>query len=188
MNDILFDTPTAHALQEAKRSAHLQLVDNAYLRPLVEADVSQAYIDGLNDPVVHKYLVLVRRPPQTRESVEAYVRSNREKLSDILFGLFIDNGLKGTVRLHDIDLENHEEAYIGITLFDVNYWGKGWGWRAISAVASFGQHSLGIDRILAGIYPCNTISQRAFFKADFHRTQERGEDDFGVFELWVREN
>src|SRR5690606_13611777 len=134
-------------------TAQLSLSDNAYLRPLTVKDICNEYVDGLNDPVVQQYLVLVRRPKQTYITVKKYVNFHIENHKNILFGLFIDNGLRGTVRMHDIDLTQHKSAWIGITIFDRDYWKKGWGSCAISAVTEFGKKKLNLDCIYAGIYP-----------------------------------
>jgi hypothetical protein len=48
------------------------------LRPLQVKDITDTYINGLNDPDVNRYLVDARRNVQTQESVEKYVRSNLE--------------------------------------------------------------------------------------------------------------
>ena len=36
-------------------------IDNAYLRPINIHDISQLYIDGLNDSEVHQFLVAAKK-------------------------------------------------------------------------------------------------------------------------------
>src|SRR4030043_345891 len=84
--------------------------DRICLCPLKTEDITDEYVNGLNDPEVNKYLVDVRRKVQTRDSVEKYVISNMENPSCILFGIFIKNRQEtfiGTIRVHEIDLFNY---------------------------------------------------------------------------------
>jgi len=85
-----------------------------------------------------------------------------------LFGLFIDDVLRGTSRLHDI---SSESAYIGIALFDRSIWGQGWATRMIRKIVRFAIGSLGLKKVLAGIEKENIASQGAFNKAGFRPNQ-----------------
>ncbi len=98
--------------------------DRIYLRPVRVADITEEYVNGLNDPEVNKYLVDVRRQVQTLETVKTFVVSNFEISSDILFGIFIKHNPEpfiGTVRAHNIDLF-HYSANIGICIFAKRAW------------------------------------------------------------------
>jgi RimJ/RimL family protein N-acetyltransferase len=165
----------------------LVLTDTAYLRALHEDDVTEAYIVGLNDPRVHRYLTAVRRQRQTYGSVKAYVCANRESNTDILFGLFVDDVLRGTVRLHDINASGDTIAWLGVAIFDLTCHGQGWGWKSIATVARFGCRSRGLRRICAGIYAANTSSRRAFEKAGFRYEGPLLGDEAGPAELWIFE-
>jgi RimJ/RimL family protein N-acetyltransferase len=165
-----------------KRALTLDVEGGAVLRPLREEDVTAAYVDGLNDPRVSRYLVAARRQRQTCETVRAYVRQNWEDPAAILFGAFIDGALRGTVRLYMID-DDACTAVMGIALFDVSYWGRGWGSRCIRRVADFGVHRLGLKRIFAGSYQHNPGAIRSFAKAGFIRTPERDYAD--DYDQWI---
>jgi RimJ/RimL family protein N-acetyltransferase len=149
-----------------KGHVRLAVAANCELRPIVDGDVTDAYVAGLNDPVVTKHLVSVREP-QTRDMVVAYVAANAADDTCVLFGIFIDGALRGTVRLHGIDRVRCC-ATLGILIFDTGYWRQGWGARAIAAVVEFGATSLGIRMFEAGMYDDNVASQRAFAAAGFH--------------------
>jgi len=161
---------------------YISLSDNAYLRPILVEDVSISYIDGLNDPEVHRFLVAPRQAKQSLESVKEYVWMNWEASDALLFGLFIDETLIGTVRLHDI---SDEEAYIGIAIFDRSMWGQGWGAVIVSAMVSYSVNELDVRRLLAGIEYNNIASQKIFKKAGFHLTAEHKSDKKTC--LWVFE-
>ena len=165
----------------------LPLADGGILRPLRTEAVTDAYVDGLNNPLVNRHLTEVRRQPQTRASVEAYVNANWESATDTLFGLFIEGGLRGTVRLHDVQTNPIEQAWIGIAIFDTSCWGQGWGCMAISAVVSFGLKTMGLKRINAGIYTVNQSSRGAFARTGFKLTGSLPGDENGPAELWTIE-
>jgi hypothetical protein len=89
------------------------------LKPLGVDDITDEYINGLNDPQIKRYLVDVRRCVQTRETVADYVKSNVEDPHSILFGIFVKNNplpFVGTVRISRISFF-HFFADIGICLF-----------------------------------------------------------------------
>ncbi len=70
-----------------KESLYLEN-NNIYLRPLRIEDITDSYVNGLNEPEVNKYLVYVGQKIQTFKSVVEYVQSNMENPRNILFGIF----------------------------------------------------------------------------------------------------
>ena len=164
-----------------KSSIQLRVEAGAILRPLQVEDVTDAYVDGLNDPRVSQNLVGPRLHRQTLESVRAYVGRNWRNDRSVLFGVYIDGALRGTVRLYDID--DAGRAVMGIALFDTAYWGQGWGSRCIRRVAEYGTRELGLRRIVAGSYERNLAAIRSFAKAGFRRTPERDYAD--DYDRWI---
>jgi len=165
----------------AKLSIRLEVEGGAILRPLQEQDVGDAYVDGLNDPQVSQSLVGPRKQRQTLESVRAYVGLNWRDDRSVLFGIYIDGALRGTVRLYHID--DAGQAVMGIALFDTRYWGRGWGSRCIRRVADYAIGELSLRRIVAGSYERNTAAIRSFAKAGFRRTPERDYAD--EYDRWI---
>lgn len=135
------------------------------LRPLRRADVTDAYIDGLNDPAVNQYLE-VRFSRQTRKSVEDFVAAHEGASDRFLFGVFLKDRLIGTVRLHSIS-RDHYCAIVGICLFAADVWGIGYGLEALDRVVRFGFDELGLHFIEAGCYEENQASRKLFGKAGF---------------------
>jgi RimJ/RimL family protein N-acetyltransferase len=174
----------SRSLLEIKPSLRLDLGNGAYLRPISEADVTRAYVDGLNDPAVNRYLE-VRKQRQTPDSVRAYVRANAADPRTILFGIYSGNALRGTLRLHDVDVGGGK-ATIGIALFDPHFSGKGLGSSAIAAVARFAATELSLTHLAAGIIDANIASVRAFEKSGFRRAKDKEPDaDLGSVGLWI---
>lgn len=175
------------ALLDLKPALRLDLKDGGYLRPLQAEDVTTAYVDGLNDPEVHRYMEAPRKQRQTLEGVRAYVAANAADPRAILFGLYAGGILCGTVRLHDVE-PGRGTATIGIALFDRRIWGQGLGSAAIAAVARYATGELGLTRLEAGIIAANRGSIQAFEKAGFHRAgDKRADPELGPVGLWVFE-
>jgi len=156
-----------------KSNIHLHINDQAYLRPLTCEDVCQRYIDGLNNPQVHRFLTSAQNTRYTVQSVTDFVDLNHKAEDAILFGLFFNHQLIATARLSDID---DTEAHLGLAIFDVTQWGKGWGTQIISRVSDFAFHELGVQRMVAGIEPENIASIKAFRKCKFKK----------IDDLWIR--
>jgi len=145
------------------------------LRALRPTDVTPAYVDGLNDPRVNRFIQSARQTRQTHESVAAYVASNWADDRAILFGVYADRILRGTVRIHDIDWELRSGT-MGIALFDVAAWNRGLATGAITAATRCARDLLGLCYVQAGIDPDNAASIRVFEKAGFVRMKQPRRD------------
>jgi [ribosomal protein S5]-alanine N-acetyltransferase len=172
-------------LTELKSHLAIPLHDGACLRPVSPSDITDAYVDGLNDPVVNKFLGQSRKNRQTRDTVHAYVQANERDPHGVLLGMFIDGALRGTVRLHDIQ-EHPKVATIGVLVFDKNYWRQGWASRAIAAVVEFGTLKLGIRKFKAGMVAENSASRNTFASLGFRHRPELDRIDGGnvVIQSW----
>ena len=139
-----------------------------YLRPLTPEDVTEAYMDGINDPEVNKYLVAVKQEKQSIDTLKSFIESNAQAADAVFFGVWNDQSgaLVGTVRLHGIEY-THQTAHIGICLFDKSVWGKGLGSKAISVVTKWCFSNLRLRWIEAGTYQENHGSRNSFMKAGY---------------------
>ncbi len=143
--------------------------DRIYLRRLCIEDITDEYVDGLNNPEVNKYLLNVRQYHQTRESVETYVNSNIESANSILFGIFLKETprpLVGTVHVSGIDFF-HYFASIGICLFAKRAWKKGYALQSITMLKEYLFESLGLHYLEAGVYAKNAKAITLFTNAGF---------------------
>jgi len=143
--------------------------DDMLVRPLRVADITDEYVEGLNDPDVNRYLVAVRQQRQTRESVANYVEADWDNPLSILFGIFIwndDAPLVGTVRVHNIDVF-HFLASAGVCLFAKRAWKKGFAHRALRMVKDHLFAEAGLHYLEAGVYAENVDSLNCFLRAGF---------------------
>lgn len=142
--------------------------DGGYVGPLRPEDVHPAYIAGLNDTEVNRYLVGVKYTTQTQENVVDFVKSNIDSASSVLFGIWEGKNPRhcGTIRLHGIE-NFHRTAHIGVCLFDKSAWGKHLGLKAITCVTQWSFETLKLRWVEAGIYDGNIASQKTFVTAGY---------------------
>jgi len=138
------------------------------LRPLREEDVSETYVNGLNDPLVNEYLVTVKAMRQTLAGVKAFVAHNAADPHGILFGVFpkVTSELIGTVRLHGIE-PLHRTATLGVCIFVRAEWAKGYSREALAAISDWAFAHLPVRYLEASCYAENRASLMTFLKAGF---------------------
>ena len=142
--------------------------DNLKIRTLYPEDINLAYVNGLNDSAVNRFLDTVRRKRQTLKTVNEFVRSNFDSKSDLLLGVFLkeSDDMIGTIRLHDITY-HHFLCRLGICFFRKEYWGKGYASEALRHVVDFVFKDMGLHYIESGVFEGNDNSVRLFKRAGF---------------------
>lgn len=142
--------------------------DSVSVRPLKVTDITNEYIDGLNDPEVNKYLVVCQNR-QTRGSVTRYVQADWDNPLSILFGIFIKDNkhpFVGTIRVHNIDLY-HFSAIVGVCLFAKRAWKKGYACNALHLVKKYLFEDIQLHYLEARIWAENMNSIHCFLHAGF---------------------
>lgn len=143
--------------------------DQAALRVLREDDVTPAYVDGMNDPDIRRF-VSVDQGKLGRQAIAGFVRDNWQGSNCLLLGLFVAGVHRGNVRLHNYD---GTSVWLGIALFDRSIWGRGFGSRAIATASNFALHDLSCHSVQAGVDRENEVSAGAFRKAGFVISEEK---------------
>lgn len=143
------------------------VTQNLYLRQLTVEDITQAYVDALNDPEVVR-LTEARHFEWNHESVAEYVERSNVEGESLLFGVFLKSSDKhiGNIRLSNFSKQHHR-VELGIMIFDKSQWGKGYGREALIAVTDYVFGVLKLHRLCADYYAVNTASARMFEKAGF---------------------
>jgi [ribosomal protein S5]-alanine N-acetyltransferase len=164
-------------------------------RVLEPGDVSQRYIDWLNDPEVNRYLES-RFQVHTLETTRAFVAAQLADPSVLLLGIHsLELGRHvGNIKLGPIQ-RPHGLAEVGIMIGDRGAWGLGIASEAISAIAEIARHELGLRKLTAGCYRSNGASGRAFVKAGFqvegvrprHFLLDGSEEDLVLLGRWLEE-
>jgi RimJ/RimL family protein N-acetyltransferase len=145
--------------------------ERLYLRPLADADCTQAYVEWLNDPEVNRFLE-TRYVVQTPSSVRDFVRSVNAHDREHLFGIFLRAGDRhiGNIKVGPIGI-HHPLADVSLFIGDRQSWGLGYASEAIAALSRYAFNELGVKKLSAGMYALNAGSYHAFRKAGF---QEEG--------------
>ncbi len=163
------------------------------LRILSEDDVTQVYVDWLNDVDINQFLE-TRFVNQTLKSCSEFVRQCYLSDEAYLFGVFIrDEG--GLIHIGNIKLglinRIHLTGDVSYFIGEKKYWGKGLATEMIATVVDFGFKQLGLKKICAGVYEKNLGSLKVLRKCRFSiegflESQVEGVDGRqGVFKLGI---
>lgn len=137
------------------------------LRPLGSTQVTQAYVDWMNDPEVTRFLE-VRFRKQSLADVREFVAGLQGDTRNQFFGMFLREGGRhiGNLKLGVID-PNHDTADLGLLIGAKDCWNKGFASEAIAIATAYAFRDLGIHKIVAGFYGANAGSMKAFAKCGY---------------------
>ena len=141
--------------------------EKVVLRRISEGDVTQRYLDFLNDKDVTKFLDAGRKK-HSIDNLKFYVKEKISK-KDCIFLAVIDteSGLHiGNVKIEPIDYDNRK-AVIGIMIGDKNFWGKGYGTEAMRTTVKFCFQDLNLNRVTLGVNADNIQAIKAYKKVGF---------------------
>lgn len=140
---------------------------NLYFRPLSIQDISDAYVNWLNNKDINKYLE-IRHTRHTKETVIDFLNTTNKSKNEFLNGIFdIQNDKHiGNVKVGNI---NHVYKTGEISLFigDKNYWGKRLGKEIIETITGYGFKELELQKIEAGCYESNIASLKSFLACGY---------------------
>lgn len=138
-----------------------------YLRPLVDADVSERYVAWMNDPKTTRFLESRLRSWTVAALLEHVDRDARsDKIEALAICLCDSKRHVGNIRLSGID-RYHRHASLGLLVGEADCRSRGIGTAAIRLACAHAFDVLGLRRVTAGCYASNTASLRAFEKAGF---------------------
>jgi [ribosomal protein S5]-alanine N-acetyltransferase len=138
---------------------------NIYLRELMDIDVTQSYVDWLNNKEINQYLES-RIVTHSLGTVKHYVKDLFESSDNMLFGVFDNSTDKhiGNIKLGNIDVF-HRKADVGLIIGEKNYWGQGVATEMIKMISKIAKIKFSLNKLYAGAYSVNIGSIRAFIKA-----------------------
>ena len=143
------------------------LSERLLYRELHKRDVTNKYVNWLNDSEINRYLE-VRHTPQTIESCIEFVKQMDSDPTQHLFGMFlIENGEHiGNIKLGFIN-QHHCRGQLSLFIGDKECWGKGYASEAVIAITKWGFEYLGLEKIEAGCCEENMVSRNVFLKAGY---------------------
>ncbi|BBN81088.1 hypothetical protein PA25_10730 [Pseudoalteromonas sp. A25] len=135
------------------------------LREIQVLDITDEYVNWLNNPNINRYLE-VRFTPQTKRTVTEYIESKLKQVKTSMhFGVFDKNGsrLVGTVTLGTIDM-HHKAADISFVIGHPEAQGVGYATEAVHGVTHFSFTQGDIVKLYAGYYDGHVGSSRVLAK------------------------
>ncbi len=122
------------------------LGEKVFLRPFERTDITDDYLDWVNDPELNAYILATGFPVNYDRAVAYY--ENSQAPSAVYFAVCdIETGTHiGNARLSLIDWINRVATY-GRIVGHQDYKRKGYGTDALIQLLRFGFHQLGINRI-----------------------------------------
>ncbi|MHA2292527.1 MAG: GNAT family N-acetyltransferase [Candidatus Hodarchaeales archaeon] len=143
------------------------ITDNLILRTLTIDDVTQEYLDALNDYNTVRFTE-ARHQEWDKEKVYKFIKESNIEGTTELVGIFLRDSEKhiGNIRLSGMN-PHHKRVDLGIMLFDKSEWSRGYGTEAIKGVTNYVFKELNLHKICADYYSVNHASARMFNKAGF---------------------
>lgn len=143
------------------------------LRDLKSGDVTQAYVDWMNDPEVMRYTES-RFSRYDLQGIRDYVSALECSPHTVLLGIFTpeENLHVGNIKLGPIHW-HHGLGDLGLIIGRKEYWGKGLATEAIALASGYAFARLGLHKVTAGCYASNQGSAKAFLKAGFRQEAVR---------------
>jgi RimJ/RimL family protein N-acetyltransferase len=137
--------------------------EHIQLKTLSYKDVTQKYVNWMNDPDVTKYTES-RFTKHTIESVINYVKAVSGSSDTYFYGIYENKEHIGNIKLQE--KPQHNLGDIGIIIGDKSKWGCGYATEAIRLLTEHG-FKMGLHKISAGIYANNAGSIKAFQAAGY---------------------
>ena len=141
------------------------LPNNLFLKILDVNDISESYINWLNDKEIMQYTEQARKVHDHKNVCE-FVLSMNNSSDNYLFGIFDNSTHIGNIKLGPIDFF-HGTADISYVIGNSSYWGKGIASEAINAISEIAFYELNLAKIYAGVYESNIGSIKALQKNNF---------------------
>jgi len=154
--------------------------NRATLRTMKPEDVTDSYVQWLNDPEVSRFLS-IRESSQDIDSVLRYVRDYLESDTKVMLGIFLNEGDRhiGNVTFSTID-DERGIGTLGISIGDKSLWNRGYAVEALELTKRLAFGHMGLHCLQAGANPENEASVRLFQRTGFRIEQaDSGERETG---------
>ncbi len=124
----------------------------------------------------------VDRGPVARNEEEEWIRNTwkqRQERKAFTFAIetTTDNKLIGGTGLFSIDWTSRS-AMAGISIYNPEYWGQGYGQEAMHLVLSFAFQNLNLNRIELGVFDFNKRAHKCYLKVGFKEIGRRRQRRF----------
>ena len=143
----------------------LEIYEEVQLRILQEKDVTDKYVNWMNDYEVVKFTEQ-HSFTHTKEMVNEFVTKKFNSKCDFLFGIYFNNNHIGNIKLGPINT-NNLISDVSYFIGDKKLWGKGIASKALMSVIHFAFNTLKLEKINAGYYQEAVASEKLLSKCGF---------------------
>lgn len=142
----------------------LYKTENIYIKFLLPEDITDRYVNWMNDSSVVRYTESRFQEYDMEDLVDFTNKMNKDT-STAFFGVFeLSSNLHiGNIRIKDI-CSIHKRGEVGLIIGDKSKWGYGYATEAIKLVADYAFKSLDLNKLFATCYEPNIGSLKAFLK------------------------
>lgn len=145
--------------------------DRVELFQLRTSDVTGDYLRWLSNRDVTQYLEVRFSRPE-RDDLVAFVEQCLSSPSTVLLGIREREQGRHVGNIKLSWSVNHQVGDVGIMLGDREHWGRGFASQSVRLVTALAFHTLGLRKLVAGIYRSNQSSVRTFHSAGFAQEAE----------------
>ncbi len=149
----------------AKKNIKIKVDEQILLKVLKLNDVSDSYVEWLNDFEVTKFTEQ-KYFTHTLENTKTFVSQKDESERDLLFGIFFNGTHIGNIKLGPINLE-HMSSEVSYFIGEKKFWGRGIASKCVEAIVQFAVTELGLKKVNAGYYENNIGSAKVLQKCGF---------------------
>ena len=143
----------------------LKATKNIVLKSLKEEDITEDYINWMNDSEITRYTEQ-RFEKHDFKSISSFVRKMSMSEKNLLLGIFFNNKHIGSIKIGSINLF-HNTAELSFLIGNKNFWRKGVATLAIKMALNICFKKLNLYKITAGVYAENIASIRALERNGF---------------------
>lgn len=137
------------------------------LRPLTQGDVTESYVNWLNDTETNKYLE-TRHEKQTIKTCKEYVNQSNNSPNTHLFGIFIRDTSQhiGNAKLGFINT-TYKTGHLSLFIGEKKFLNKGYATEVVRALTIYAFADIGLKKVEASCYEENIGSLKTFLKVGY---------------------
>lgn len=139
---------------------------NFHLQELDIYDVSDDYLDWVNDPELTQFLE-IKYQKFTKDSLKKFITDCRSSENKTLWGIYCNNTKKHVGNISITCNLNRGIFDGGYFIGDKDYWGTSAAFEALTLMMKFGFEVKHMRRIIAGAYSNNMNARFLFHKIGF---------------------
>ena len=144
---------------------------NIFLKELKRKDVTNKYVQWMNDQKVMEYSDQ-RLRKHTINDIIKYVNDSKKSKEEFLYGIYLKNYKNGehigNIKLYRINF-NNGHGFISYFIGNKDCWGKGYCTKAISEIIKIAKNKFKLKKLGAGCHELNVGSEKVLEKNNFKK-------------------